>query len=212
MPEIVDSDHQISEDDADLHEDHMDQRDLKGKKEEDSEEEDLQLPDSEDDEEVRLKFKTFGVEDMLKPTFKVGQIFASVELLRKAINEYTCQNRVPITLPTNDQQRLAARCEEGCPWYMWASYDNRCKCFMIKRLNDDHTCAKKWKIRAFNYKFIAQKYIETVRADEKISLKNLGRLVQKDWNMTVSRSKLGRARKLAQRLIYGDEDAQYNNL
>ena len=48
---------------------------------------------------------------------------------------------------------------------------------------------------------LQKKYIETVRADEKISLKNLGRLVQKDWNMTVSRSKLGRARKLAQRLI-----------
>lgn len=83
---------------------------------------------------------------------------------------------------------------------------------MIKRLVDVHTCAKKWKIRGFSYRFIAEKYIETVRADENISLMNLGRLVQKDWCMKVSRSKLGRARKLAQNLIYGDEDAQYNKL
>lgn len=215
-PEIVDSDHHISEDDADLYDENLDQKDVKGKKEadcvEDSEEDDLHLPDSEDDEEIRLKFKHFGPEDMLNPTFKVGQVFASVELLRKAISEYTCQSRRAITLPVNDQQRLEARCVEGCPWYMWASYDNRSKCFMIKKLNDVHTCERNWKIKAFSYKFIAQKYIDTVRADEKISLKNLGRLVQKDWNITVSKPKLGRARKYAQRLIYGDEDAQYSKL
>ena len=133
----MDSDHHISEDDADLCDEKLDQRDARTKKEaefmEDSEEEDLQLPDSEDDEEIRLKFKHFGEEDMLNPTFKVGQVFASVELLRKAISEYTCHSRRCITLPVNDQQRVGARCVDGCTWSMWASYDNRSKCFMIKK-------------------------------------------------------------------------------
>ena len=175
-----------------MYDDNLDQRDVNKKKEaecvEDSEEDDLQLPDSEDDEEVRLKFKYFGPEDMLNPTFKVGQVLGSVELLRKAISEYTCQSRRAITLPVNDQQRVAARCVEDCPWSLWASYDNRSKCVMIKKLNDVHTCEKRWKIKAFSYKFIAQKYIETVRADEKISLKNLGRLIHKGWNISLNRN------------------------
>lgn len=66
---------------------------------------------------------------------------------------------------------------------------------------------KKVEGQGFSYSFIVEKYIATIRDDENISLKNFSRLVQKDWNMKLTRSKLGRARKLAQKLRYGDEDA-----
>jgi hypothetical protein len=45
-----------------------------------------------------------------------------------------------------------------------------------------------------------------------MTLKGLGQLVQKDWNMTPKRGKLGRARKFAFDIIYGDETSQYNQL
>ena len=46
----------------------------------------------------------------------------------------------------------------------------------------------------------------------KMTLRGLGQLVQKDWKMTPKRSKLGRVRKNAFEIIYGDETAQYNQL
>ncbi|KAE8811418.1 hypothetical protein D1007_11801 [Hordeum vulgare] len=55
--------------------------------------EDLWAPDS-GDEEMQLKFKSFRAGDLHRPMFHVGKVFESVELLRAAIKEYRCQNRV----------------------------------------------------------------------------------------------------------------------
>jgi hypothetical protein len=117
-PEIIDSDYDVSDEDFDLKEDVIDEEeDYKGKHvhKGDNSDDDLDLPDS-DEESIRYNFKTFRTKDfvlrvhMRKPTFQSGQIFGSVELLRKAIREYSCQNRVDIKLPINDRQRLCAKC------------------------------------------------------------------------------------------------------
>lgn len=180
----------------------------------DSEEDELYLPDSdsEKDDEVKHNFKRFRPEDMINPILQIGQIFESPEMLRKAIRECCCKNRVDITLPVNDRLRISAKCEAGCPWSIWASHDSRTNCFVIKRHNDEHTCGKKWQIKKFTSRFLSEKYIECFRADENMSLKNFSRIVQMDWSMTPSRSKLSRARRFAMKKIYGDEIGQYNLL
>ncbi|KAM0860695.1 hypothetical protein ACQ4PT_046370 [Festuca glaucescens] len=97
--EIVDSDYDLYEGDDDLYVDCI---------EDDESDKDLELPES-DDEQVKFKFNNFTLVDMANPQFKVGQTFASVELLRKAIRKYRCKERVNISIPTNDKNRIAAR-------------------------------------------------------------------------------------------------------
>uniref|UniRef100_A0A453FFS2 MULE transposase domain-containing protein n=1 Tax=Aegilops tauschii subsp. strangulata TaxID=200361 RepID=A0A453FFS2_AEGTS len=215
IPEIIDSDYDLEDGDEDLLQEQLHPlQDRKGKKvveECNSEDEELDAPDS-DQDEMKFNFKSFTAADMHEPKFHAGQLFSSVELLRKAVREYSCKERVNITFPKNDKTRLGAKCEKGCPWYLYASWDNRTNSIMVKTFNGEHTCEKKWQVTAFTARYIAHKFVDKIRACERISLKALAGFVQEDWNMTIKRGKLGRARKIAYDIIYGDEIAQYNLL
>jgi hypothetical protein len=220
---LQDSDYDLSDDD-DLYEDNVDDDEGKVKKTQvkenvkvegdgDSEEEDLWAPDS-DDDKVEMKLKTFRKEDLSNVSLHVGLKFADAAMVRAAIREYSCQNRRQIILPINDRTRINGKCRgsDTCSWNIWVSYDNRTKCWMVKTYEPRHSYRKKWNVRAFTADFIARKFMESFKADQDMNLKNFQRLVQKDWNMTPSSSKLRRARRIAMRRIYGDEEAQYSML
>jgi hypothetical protein len=83
---------------------------------------------------------------------------------------------------------------------------------MIKKYVDKHSCGSTFKVRAFTSNFLAEKYLESFRADQDMNMKNFSRIVQKEWCMTPGRSKLQRARRLAMKVIYGDEEGQYKLL
>jgi hypothetical protein len=80
-----------------------------------TDEECLDLPDSNGEGEVRLRFMSFMLEDLSNPMIKVGMVFPSVAVLRKAITEYSLKNRVQIKMPRNDKTRIGAHYAEGCP-------------------------------------------------------------------------------------------------
>jgi hypothetical protein len=234
---IVDSELDVSDGDDDLFEDNVDNSEdeevkvPKGQgrekakaekieeakkmafKEEDSEDDELWGPDT-DIDAIHTRFKMFREEDLHNPKFFVGQCFESVEMLRKAIQVYICINRQDIKLPVNDRKRLNAKCSEGCKWNLWASMSSISKCFMIKNFcgEHSHSCSRTFKVHAFTSKFLAERYLESFRADQDMNMKNFSRIIQKDWNMTPGRSKLQRARRLAMKVIYGDEEGQYKLL
>ena len=164
--------------------------------EEDTNEEGLELPNTDGEGECGHGLKSFRDADMQNLAFSVGLVFPSVEKLREAINEYSVRNRVEIKLPRNDRTRVRAHCAEGCPWNLYASEDSRMKYFVVKTYYGHHTCQKDWKVRKCTARWIAAKYFEAFRANDKMSITSLSRTIQKDWNLSPSRSKVARARRL----------------
>ena len=226
--DFVDSDNEVDHGDDDLFADYVDVDVIdegagKGKKtgrttatkifdgeNESSDDEGLYLPN--DEGQVNLNFKNFTHEDLNNSAFKVGMVLESVEMLRKAITEHSLKNRVNIKMPRNNQRRIKAHCADGCPWSLYASKDSRVKAFMVKTYFGEHNCQKEWVLKKCTSNWLADKYLDSFRADDKMSLANFARIVQKEWNLTPSRSKLARARRLSLKKTYGDESEQYNQL
>ncbi|CAN6275091.1 unnamed protein product [Urochloa humidicola] len=221
-----DSDYEIASGDNDLWEDNVDEKLVLGQKNKEvatheSEEDDpdcdaegmLHLPIN-DEDEMQFNFKSSIPEtNMANPIFKLGMAFSTVEDLRQAINEYSIKTRQQLKKLKNDKKIVEVVCaDEECPFYMWASFDNRKNSFVVKRFVGEHSCAKEWEIKEFTSRYMANEFIESFRDDDKLSLKGFAKMVQRKYKLNVSRSKLARARRLALKEIHGDEDNQYNLL
>jgi hypothetical protein len=159
-----------------------------------------------------MRFNSWQEEDMGNPSFSVGLAFPTIESVREAITEYSLRNRVEIKLPRNDKKRIRGHCADGCPWNIFVSWDSRCKSYLVKTYFGRHNCQKEWVLRKCTSKWLASKYMDSFRANEKMSITSFGRVIQKDWNITPSRSKVARARRLIMKAIHGDEVKQYDSL
>ena len=100
---------------------------------------------------------------------------------------------------------MRAHCADGCLWNLYASWDSRVNSFVVKTYYGTYNCQKEWILRRCTSKWLADKYIDSFRANEKVSITSFGRTIQKDWNLTPSRSKVARARRLIMKVIHGDE-------
>ncbi|KAK3144103.1 hypothetical protein QOZ80_4AG0308850 [Eleusine coracana subsp. coracana] len=229
-PNFIDSDYDVEDGDDDIFFDNVDEHVIdegvakgkkieKGKKvvnryEDDVSPDDdvLEVPDSDEEGDVRKNLKSFNPEVIANPIFKLGMMFDTVEQLRVTITEYSLKNRVEIKTLRNNKSRVEAHCADGSPWRLVASHDNRFKCFMIKTYFGEHNCQKKWVLKRCTARWLAEKYLDAFKTDEKITLKSFTKTIQLQWNLTPSRTKLGRARSIALKTIYGDEVHQFNQL
>jgi hypothetical protein len=220
--EFVDSDNEIEEGDDDLFLDNVDRdvddnNDVQDTVEIENEhaldDTDLHLRE-EDEKQLQSTFKVFNpAVDMDNPIFKPGMVFGTVKMLREALAAYSVRNRVKVVKVKNDQRRIDAICKPGCTWFLKATKDSRKEgAFTVRKYCGKHTCKAQWEIQALTAPFLARKFIDEVRDNQKIDLATFAAKVQREYNLCPNRWKLGRARKLALNIIHGDEDGQFAQL
>ncbi|KAK8639623.1 hypothetical protein V6N13_137996 [Hibiscus sabdariffa] len=178
----------------------------------------LHIADESDSDGPRRKqrFPDFNTTvDISDPTFKVGLLFATKQVLKEVVKMYSIKNRYSVKLKRNDNRRIQAVCKAGCPSVLWASpvdIKEPYGTWQIKSLIAEHRCLKEYKNPNITSKFMAKQYLDAFHIDLIYSTKSLKQDVFRDYSISVHLSKCSRAKNLALERLHGNVKEQYIQL
>jgi hypothetical protein len=113
----------------------------------------------------------------------------------------------------NDPNRIRVVCkDEGCKWFVFASWLADHKTFKIKSLLDEHTCVMSFKNKFVSSKFIAEKYVGQWRENPDWNFAGMAERLRSDTNVDASKWQYYRARSAAREIIQGNVKEQYSKL
>ncbi|XP_065864727.1 uncharacterized protein [Euphorbia lathyris] len=132
--------------------------------------------------------------------FQVGQVFDDVTIFRGALRDFSIRGGFLLTYKKNDLKRVTAKCSNvTCKWRIHASVllDNRT--FMIKKLNDVHSCVQALgnKNPHARTKWIAHKLKVLLQGDSSVMYKSMQATLENDWGIQAPLWQLYKARNMA---------------
>ena len=75
--------------------------------------------------------------------WKVGLIFPNRDAFKRAVTKFVITQNRNLSFVINNknkQQRLGAKCLTGWPFRLYASWDSRRACFVVKSMDGEHHC------------------------------------------------------------------------
>ncbi|XP_021725057.1 uncharacterized protein LOC110692358 [Chenopodium quinoa] len=123
--------------------------------------------------------------------WRVGLRFSNRGDFKKALAKYAIlQGRNLSIICSNKyrQQRLGVRCTAGCPFYMYSSWDSRRATFVIKTVEDNHTCHRNMKKnKQLKSTWLAEQFIEVFKARPHWPAKEIVETVRRAYKVIVTK-------------------------
>ncbi|XP_042017747.1 uncharacterized protein LOC121765609 [Salvia splendens] len=177
------------------------------------------IQDLEDLEGLRkkgIKYTPFKLTNEV-PNWKPGDFFKDRDYFYQVIRQYAIMTRRPIHVAKNDGKRLRAICKgKSCEWYVYArkieAHNNTD--FVVVNMQRDHahTCSQVLDQRWLTSKWLAERYMEKIKANPHIPLAAIRQCVDEEFGLKVGRMKEYRARDSALEGIFGKAGLQYRRL
>ncbi|GKV13424.1 hypothetical protein SLEP1_g24431 [Rubroshorea leprosula] len=89
------------------------------------------------------------------PYFDIGMRFKDAQQFGRAVCKYSIQKQAQLRKVRNERTRVRFRCQTGCKGELFASYDSRYECFMVKTYYGEHRCFKSYDNELVTYKVVA---------------------------------------------------------
>ncbi|XP_068652065.1 uncharacterized protein [Aristolochia californica] len=160
--------------------------------------------------------RIINVLDSTSNNISVGQIFEDKSQMVDFLKKYSIERHVKYKTLRSSSCDYKIECgEDGCPWSVFASCDQRIRQFKIRKYGGDHTCVNSI-IREDNpvctSSFICQVIMPTVRTNFTLSPNDIQQIMKDKYHISVRYAKAWRAKCKAIKAIYGDWDESYNLL
>ena len=147
-----------------------------------------------------------------KISFEVGMKFESPSKFTTAVKNHAVLNGFNPRLLMSSGPKIAAVCEENCPWRIYASFDCMREHFVVKTLNDNHQYSRAARNRHADFNWITNHFFDKFRMDLNWKVVDMMREINEQFGIIVSRQTCYRARSAARDKIQGTLNDHYHLL
>ncbi|KAJ1429263.1 Zinc finger, PMZ-type, partial [Sesbania bispinosa] len=160
-----------------------------------------------------IEGKRFHSDDNRKVKLEKNGLFVDVYEFRAALKDYIIQECFDIGYIKNEKTRVTTICEaEGCPWRIHASTTPDGATFMIKSVNNVHTCVRNSMKNYATSTWIASKLYSSLRADPYMSYNLMKNELKEKYGIEPHPMQLYRARRKVMEEVEGTHESSYKKL
>ncbi|KAL4344260.1 hypothetical protein AHAS_Ahas11G0160600 [Arachis hypogaea] len=166
------------------------------------------------EDERRTSYDSFSEDiEYGEVVFNVGQIFPTMDLFKKALKDYFVFEGKNVLYIKNEKHRLTAACAaEDCPWLIFTSWNSASRCFQVKTLIDEHTCARDYGSNMTDRGLVASKFIKRLFIHPDMKPRQAMDYMIEEYNMQLNYRMIARALKVAREVVIGNARAQYEKV
>ncbi|GMI82670.1 hypothetical protein HRI_001936300 [Hibiscus trionum] len=146
------------------------------------------------------------------PTWEVGLRFEDNIQFKEAIKKYSVAKGVRLKFVKNEPKRTRVHCRETCPWKIYASYDGRYDCYVVKTYNSKHMCFRNNKNTMLSCKMIQKAFRDRILMDPKMKVAALKEMCQTELGAYATYDMCRRARKTVLKEMHGSYVEEFANL
>ncbi|KAL2932963.1 Serum amyloid A protein [Bienertia sinuspersici] len=146
----------------------------------------------------------------------VGIRFPNREEFKECVTRYAVAQGRNLTWVVSDkgrQQRLGVKCNPGCPFRLYCSWDSRRAAFVVKSVEDQHTCVRNMESnRQLKSTWLAKQFLELFKSRPHWPAKEIVETIRVAYRVLVKVGFAYKVKYYAHRLLHGSMKEHYSKL
>ncbi|XP_015960341.1 uncharacterized protein LOC107484239 [Arachis duranensis] len=136
-----------------------------------------------------------------------------METFKKALKDYFVFEGKDVLYIKNEKHRLREACAaEDCPWLIFTYWNSASRCFQVKTLIDEHTCARDYGSNMADRGWVASKLIKRLLIHPDLKPRQAIDHMIEEYNVQLNYRMIARALKVAREMVIGNAWAQYGKV
>ncbi|GJZ74802.1 elongation factor G, III-V domain-containing protein [Tanacetum coccineum] len=163
---------------------------------------------------TRVKFPRYD-ENCKTVSFLLGQSFTDHMQFKKALLKYAVQEKRDYIFVKNARFRVRVKCKDvRCNWLVYAAnvkYNGK-KYFLVKTLNEKHTCSKVFVISHLKSPWIAEQWETMIYAHPSIKSTYIQETIKEQLELEVTKNQCKKAKAIVMKMLEMDVQHEYRKL
>ncbi|XP_020982459.1 uncharacterized protein LOC110273605 [Arachis duranensis] len=136
-----------------------------------------------------------------------------METFKKALKDYFVFEEKDVLYIKNEKHRLRAACAaEDCPWLIFTSWNSASRCFQVKTLINEHTCARDYGSNMTDRGWVTSKLIKRLLIHPDMKPRQATDHMIEEYNVQLNHRMIARALKVDREVVIGNARAQYEKV